>query len=103
MKKRLCIGALAFLLMVMAFLLWQVIDQAITIDYMKQGIDGQRRACLSLLQLSDVAMELAPSQQLASKLVEQGNVEQKGAGFLVGHIEVEQTTHGLRASRDSCH
>lgn len=94
--------SLALLIVAVAALMWRVVDQAVTIDYMKQGLEGQRRVCLSLTQVSDTVLELVPAEQVAAKLLDQKGVQRKGNSLLVGDVEVERSAGRMRVKLETC-
>jgi hypothetical protein len=102
MNKYFCYGSLVVLIVAAAALMWRVFDQGLTIDYMKQGMESQRRVCLSLIQVGDTALDLVSAEQVAEKLLVQNGVERKGNGLLVGDIEIEQSAGKMHVSRETC-
>lgn len=101
MKKYIYFGFMVLIFLVAA-LMWRVVDQALTIDYMKQGIASQRLVCLSLIQVNDTVLGLVPAEQVTEKLLDQNGVQRKGNGLIVGDIEIERSAGKMRLKRETC-
>jgi hypothetical protein len=102
MRKYKSIGLFIFILAIISVLVWRVIDQAITIDYMRQGFEGQRRVCLSLVKVSNTVLALVPADMAKAKLLEKSGAQSKSADLIIDDIQIEKIDEKLQLKHETC-